>query len=221
MSKIKEFVHSWLWIVLLAFCIIGLIYPVIGIIAVICMLAPSVVAIWRGRLWCGNFCPRGSFNDMILSKLSRNKTLPRILKSKWFRITFLVLLMSAFAIQLALTNGSLQAIGSVFVRMIIITTLVTMVLGISYNSRAWCIICPMGTMASGVTSFRNRSTKNKAQKNVGFIQEKCVSCRLCSKVCPMGIDVLNYKNDGEVDNPDCIKCNKCVIKCPKDALTRV
>ncbi len=220
MKQLKAFIHQWIWILLLAFCVIGLIYPEVGVMALICMLAPSVVATVKGRMWCGNFCPRGSFNDILLSKISRKRSIPKILKSKRFRNLFLVLLMSAFAIQLFLAWGSLAAIGTVFVRMIIITTLITILLGVLYSQRTWCVICPMGTMASWVTVFFE-SKKSTGNKKVLFNVEKCVSCKLCSKACPVGIDVLSYKDTGSVDNPDCIKCNRCVYNCPKKSLSEV
>ena len=221
MRVLREFVHRWIWVVLLAFCIVGLIYPVIGLLAIICMMAPSVVAIWRGRMWCGRLCPRGSFNDIVLTKMSRNKAIPKLVKSKWFRNLFLVVLMSAFAIQLVLAWGNLAAIGGVFVRMIIITTLITVILGITYSHRAWCMMCPMGTMASWVTGIRDKTKKTSNNNKVTFIKDKCVSCNLCSKECPMGINVLSSKNAGAVDHPDCIKCNRCVYKCPKKSLEEV
>ncbi|MDF2988900.1 MAG: hypothetical protein K0R50_4410 [Eubacterium sp.] len=220
MKQLKAFIHRWIWILLLAFCVIGIIYPEAGVIALICMLAPSLVATVKGRMWCGNFCPRGSFNDILLSKISRNRAVPKILRSRRFRKLFLVLLMSAFAIQLFMAWGSLAATGSVFVRMIIITTLITIALGILYSHRAWCIICPMGTMASWVTVMVG-SKKSSGLKKVSFDSEKCVSCKLCSKTCPVGIDVLSYKETGTVNDPDCIKCNQCVYKCPKKSLSAV
>jgi len=217
---IRELIHRWVWIILFGFCIIGLIYPEVGLLALICMLAPSAAAILKGRMWCGSFCPRGSFNDVILTKISRKKAIPNLFRHKLFRNLFLVLLMSAFAIQLALAWGSLKAIGGVFVRMIILTTLITVILGITYSHRAWCIICPMGTMASWVASGRNKIKRTSEKNDVTFIKEKCVSCNLCSKECPMGINVLSYKNVGAVNHSDCIKCNRCVYKCPKKSLEK-
>lgn len=151
MNNIKKIIHSWAWILLVVFCIAGIFYPIIGAAAVLCMLAPIAVAFFKGRLWCGSFCPRGSFNDIILSKFSLKKPLPHFMKTKWFRLLFLVILMSAFAIQLLMAWGNFTAIGMVFVRMIIVTTLLTIGLGIYYNQRTWCTICPMGTMAHYAT----------------------------------------------------------------------
>ena len=45
----------------------------IGLIALICMIAPIVVAIFKGRFWCGNLCPRGNFYDNVVSKFSNKK----------------------------------------------------------------------------------------------------------------------------------------------------
>jgi polyferredoxin len=215
MTEFKRFVHKWAWILLVAFCIIGLIYPVIGIVALICMLSPSIFAFARGRMWCGNFCPRGSFNDNILSKISLKGKIPRFMKSTWFKTLFLILLMGAFAVQLTFAWGDLTEIGKVFVRMILITTVITIILGITYNHRTWCVICPMGSMAHFVTKMMAKRSKIK---NVTFIKEKCVNCNLCTKSCPMGLDVLSYKEPGQVTNADCLKCNVCINKCPKKSI---
>lgn len=215
MNQIKKVVHQWAWILLILFCSFGVIYPVVGIAAIICMLAPVVVAFFRGRLWCGTFCPRGSFNDVFLSKISLKHKVPQFMKAKWFKLLFLAILMSAFTIQLTLAWGSLAAVGAVFVRMIIITTVLTIVLGTIYPHRTWCTICPMGTMAYYVAKLE--SSKKRAN-HVSFQAQTCVDCKLCTKSCPMEIDVHGYKEEEKVLNGDCLKCNVCVEKCPKKSL---
>ncbi|RCX20954.1 4Fe-4S binding protein [Anaerobacterium chartisolvens] len=215
MKGFKKFIHQWAWLLLLAYCIIGLIYPFIGIAALICMLAPVALAFFKGRMWCGNFCPRGSFNDVILSRLSLKNRMPNFLKTAWFRNLFLVVLMSAFAIQLAVAWGNALAVSQVFIRMIIITTALAVVLGVAYNHRAWCMICPMGTMAH--YAARTERVKS-AIRHVSFNKGKCVGCKMCNKKCPVGIDVLCYKEKERVTNADCLKCGVCVEACPKRAL---
>ncbi len=217
MVSFKRFIHKWAWLLLIAFCTIGLVNPVIGIAALVCMLAPSIVAVFRGRMWCGNFCPRGSFNDNILSKISLKKGIPKFMRSRLFRNLFLIILMSAFVIQLTLAWGNMVKIGEVFVRMILITTAITIILGIIYNQRTWCVFCPMGTMAYYVTKIK----AGFKIKHITFKKDKCKNCKLCTKTCPMGIDVLSYKNEGKVTDPNCLKCNACTDKCPKNALCEV
>lgn len=211
----KKLIHQWSWIILLVFCIGGLFYPVLGLAAIVCMLAPVVVAFFRGRMWCGNFCPRGSFSDILLPGISRKAKIPSLLKSTGFKITFLTLMMSAFAVQLVLAWGNLPAVGAVFIRMVLITTLLTLFLGVIYSPRTWCAFCPMGTMAhyvSKVQAFR------KNAQHVSFDRSKCISCKICTKNCPIGIDVASYKETGTVVHADCLKCSVCIDKCPKKAL---
>ncbi len=215
MNRINKLIHRWVWILLIIFCVVGIFYPIIGLAALVCMLAPSIVAIFNGRMWCGNFCPRGSFNDIILSKVSRKGKVPGFLKSKWFRLLFLAIVMAAFTVQAILAWGSVISISLVFVRMIIITSIITIILGIIYNQRTWCTICPMGTMAHYVSKLQ--LLKSKAD-NVNFDKNKCIDCRICSKSCPVGVDVLGYKNSGQVEDADCLKCGICVDKCPKKSL---
>lgn len=215
MSKTQGNIHKWSWIILIAFCIIGLVYPYIGAVALICMLAPVITAFFRGRMWCGHFCPRGSFNDIILSKISYRRVAPSFLKSVWFRNLFLVLLMSAFAIQLIFAWGSTLAVGRVFIRMVILTTILTIFLGIPFNQRTWCMICPMGTMSHYVAGINMLKTKFKY---INFDKNNCINCKNCSKNCPMDIDVMSYKKQGSVLDSDCLKCGLCVEKCPQGAL---
>jgi NADH-quinone oxidoreductase subunit I/NAD(P)H-quinone oxidoreductase subunit I len=56
---------------------------------------------------------------------------------------------------------------------------------------------------------------------------KCIGCKKCAKVCPVGAVTMVEKgvNDKgkpivrpEFDNAKCIGCSNCIIDCPKDAL---
>lgn len=120
----------WLLLVFLA---VGFFYPPIGLIAIICMVAPVSVAFYKGRFWCGNFCPRGSFYDHVLAKISPKKSIPPIFKSSGLRVFMVLFIITVFSIQIYATWGDLYAMGTVFVRLILITTLVGIILGIFYN----------------------------------------------------------------------------------------
>ena len=57
---------------------------------------------------------------------------------------------------------------------------------------------------------------------------KCIGCKKCAKVCPVGAIVMVEKGTNEmtgkpilrpeIDNSKCICCRNCVDDCPKDAL---
>jgi polyferredoxin len=69
MKKIFNFWKKYSYLILPVFVIAGLFNSRVGMIAVICMAAPIVLSIFRGRFWCGNLCPRGCFYDKIVSRL--------------------------------------------------------------------------------------------------------------------------------------------------------
>lgn len=210
MKKFLELWKKYSFVMLIAFIIMGLIDLRFALLAVICMVAPIIVSITRGRFWCGNLCPRGSFYDNVVSKFSNNRKVPKFLKSYYFRVIVVVVMMSMFAMGIKQNLGNLYGIGMVFYRMIVVTTIIGIVLSLFYNHRTWCHFCPMGTIASVISKFR----KNK---KVLEVSSSCVSCKICEKKCPLGIVPYDYKGN-VLDHPDCIQCGKCASVCPKKAI---
>lgn len=141
----KSNIQPYLFWILLIFLGIGIVYPVIGSVAIICMLAPVLLAPFKGRYWCGNFCPRGSFYDNVIAKISPKKPIPALFRSKGFRIFMVFFIIGIFTTQIYYAWGDLFAMGAVFVRSILVTTIIGIVLGVMYHQRAWCSFCPMGT----------------------------------------------------------------------------
>lgn len=160
MYNLKEKTYKWSWLVLLFFIFTGLIYPAVGLVAILCMLAPLVGAIFKGRMWCAFYCPRGGFLEQLVSKFSLRLKYPALFKTVWFKWLIVVSLLSAFTIQLMMAGNSMAAIGAVFVRMVLITTLAAFGLGITFIPRTWCGICPMGTLASCISRACTRLRKD-------------------------------------------------------------
>lgn len=50
-------------------------------------------------------------------------------------------------------------------------------------------------------------------------KDKCISCGKCSRVCPMGVDVVReINNNNRIDTSECIQCGACVDNCPRNVL---
>ncbi|MFW6256791.1 MAG: 4Fe-4S binding protein [Bacillota bacterium] len=140
--------NKYIWIMLLFFISLGWFYPIIGLVALTCMFAPVIVASITGkRSWCVNFCPRGIFNDIVIKKFSRNTQIPKILHSKPVKIGFMVFLFYQFIIGLINASGLAEA-GLVLVRIISLTTVITVLLGVVFHPRSWCAFCPMGFLSN-------------------------------------------------------------------------
>lgn len=210
MKKVLKLWKSYSFILLIAFVILSLFDFRFALAAIVCMVAPIIVSVFKGRFWCGNLCPRGSFYDHVVSKFSNNKKVPRFLKSNLFRAVMVVFMMSMFSVGIYKNWGDLYGLGMVFYRIIVVTTVVGIVLSLFYNHRTWCNICPMGTIASVISRFRK-------SKKVLQISSGCVSCKICEKKCPLGIVPYEYKSN-ILSHPDCIQCGKCVNVCPKKAI---
>lgn len=211
MKKIFELWKKYSYVLLLAFVIVSLFDFRIGMAAIICMIAPIVVSIFRGRYWCGNLCPRGNFYDNVVSKFSKNRPVPKFLKSAYFRMFVVLFMLTMFGFGIKQNLGNLDGIGMVFYRIIVITTLIGVGLSFFYNNRTWCHICPMGSIAAFISYLK------KDNRRALEVTDTCVNCKICAKKCPMGILPYEYKDD-VLSHQDCIQCAKCVIACPKKSI---
>jgi polyferredoxin len=185
----------------------GWFYPPLGFFLLLCMAGAIGIALFNGRSWCDWMCPRGSFYDLFLKKFSRNTTIPAFLRTKWFRTTILLGLLTALGVQVYMSWGNPEAVGLAFVTVLTVTTTAGIVLGAVFQQRAWCHICPMGTIGNWLS---------KGKKPL-YVSKKCKDCNLCAKVCPMQLKPYEYKS-GIMSDDDCIKCNSCVAACPINAL---
>lgn len=206
----KGFPLYWILLIYLA---VGYFYPVIGFLAVICMIAPVAFAVRKGRWWCGNACPRGNFYDRLLAKYSPHKPIPAFVRTKGFRIFMVMFIFAMFGIQMYRAWGDAAEMGRVFWTIILITTIVGVTLSFIYAPRTWCSFCPMGTLSSWVTPKSGSLPYGYRRITVG---EKCTTkCRLCSAVCPMQLKPYESRNNSEgLLHPDCLKCGRCISGCP-------
>lgn len=198
-------ITPYLGILVVIISVIGLWFPILGyfvplVFAILLLMAP-----FRGRWFCGNLCPRGSFIDFWVGKIAGKRKIPKILRSYWVRIPIVMLMMAFMGYRLLNTQGIVNQIGMVFVIMCLVTTAIAALLGVSIAPRTWCHFCPMGTMQRMLGG-----SKYQLQTDV----QKCIKCRKCEKVCPMHLNILEITHD-----PDCIKCARCVEVCPVDALS--
>lgn len=145
----KFFDYSWIFIIL--FFILGVIDYRFGLLAVICMSLPIYFALkGEGRKGCNEFCPRGSFLKK-LSPISLRKTAPKWLFSEISKWSIFVVIMTLFIFGVYSAWGDLEKIGFVFFRMVGVSSVVALLIGIIYRERTWCGVCPMGNLATKIS----------------------------------------------------------------------
>ncbi len=159
---IRSFYRKYGYFILIVYLIAAFFFPVLGAIAVICMLAPIAFALaGKGRYWCGSYCPRGNFLQNVTGHISRKKQVPKFLKSTAFKVFMVLFIIGNFSYGIYSNWGDLPGIGMVFYRIIVITTLTGVILSGIYQPRTWCGFCPMGSIATFISWVKKGNKKRK------------------------------------------------------------
>jgi thioredoxin reductase/ferredoxin len=81
-----------------------------------------------------------------------------------------------------------------------------------YSGRFWCrFFCPLAALMHVYARFSRFAILPE--------KKKCISCNVCTSVCHMGIDVMNFANKGlPMRDPECVRCSACVHSCPTGVL---
>lgn len=98
MNKNKKW-YDYLWIATIIYLTLGLFNILFAWLGLICFLVPIIMSLTsKNKLYCNKYCGRGQLLELLGTKLklSRNKTIPKFLKSKSFRYGFLIFFFIMF-----------------------------------------------------------------------------------------------------------------------------
>lgn len=182
-----------------------------------------VITLMFRTVFCGWVCPIGTLFDLVrgvgkgFGKLPFIKPINKRYK-KWIKRNRVVLrkidkyarffryVLFLWIFQAALFGiASIKNEGERGIESILYLVIAMLIAGL-FIERSWCkYSCPVGALMGIVGKLSPTSiTRN---------EETCISCNICSNICPMNIDVA--KRDF-VKDIDCHTCVKCVDACPVD-----
>lgn len=176
-------------------------------------LAETVGITTWGKKWVKEGTPRGD-------RANRNHWISRLIMTFAFAFGLILLFDSMRVIaapSLVDSLRSLQDFGVDF--------MFGSVIGVGaypfFGTRIWCRYgCPLA-------KFMELSGKYSRSKFQVAANEKCTGIGLCTKACPMGIDVASFAHKDRkpilgsfgLQNSVCIGCGGCIDVCPTKALS--
>jgi NAD(P)H-flavin reductase/NAD-dependent dihydropyrimidine dehydrogenase PreA subunit len=227
-NRTFTFIRRNAWLLTILVAIGGLFFPKLGLLVIPIILALTIMSLFKGRYWCGNFCPHGSFYDRISLKISLNKKIPSFFKSKWLRLGFFIFFSIMLskkvigAFSLFGTAPFLDKLGFGFVSSYLMVLLLGGTISVLFAPRAWCNFCPMGFIQ--ILGHRLgklfRHIKHTDERISIESIDLCHKCGKCARVCPMQLSPYEEFNElNQFDHEKCIRCSTCVVNCPAQILS--
>ena len=89
--------NDYLWIASAVYLILGMFNILFAWLGMICFITPLAVAIITGNKgYCHKYCGRGQLFAKLGAKISRNKPMPKFMRTSYFRYGFLTFFMTMF-----------------------------------------------------------------------------------------------------------------------------
>ena len=191
-----------------------------------------VSSLFLGRAWCGWVCPGGGMQE-IVEPVNRKAVKPA--KIDWIKwliwipwislIVFLVFqaggyksLNFFYATQNGISVAGTEDRPIIFAYIIYYFVIILFVgMAVLVGRRAGChTICWMAPFMMIGRWVRNRF--GWASLRLTSQPSACIDCKLCTKSCPMSLDVNKMVRAGKMEHPECILCGTCVDNCSKNAI---
>lgn len=189
--------------------------------------AAAVAAFFFGRVFCGWICPGGAVQELLIQANDRRVPGGRYdlikygIAAAWLAaiIIFFVQAGGILAVRpLFGIKGGFSLGTPVSYIMFYVAMGGMVVLSLAAGRRPFChygcMLAPF--MIAGRYAAKIAGTPHL---HLEADSEKCIDCRLCTKNCPMSLDVNAMVRSGDMFSPECISCGACVDVCPKKVIS--
>lgn len=178
--------------------------------AVLLLALMVAVYLYGKRVFCSFLCTCGALAETVGDPFRERAPRGGIAGVLDFRELVLV---AAIAATLAAFLGNYRP---AMVYLLVVNLVIAHAVALSaypfYGGRIWCrYFCPLGSILGRISAMGRFAILTDASL--------CTSCGKCSRICHMGIDIVEYASRGEpIKHRHCVGCGECVYTCPRGAL---
>lgn len=187
-----------------------------------------ILSAFMGRSFCGYICPAGGLQECAANV---NGKPAKQGKRRAFKFVIWAVWISAVTASFILGKGTVKAdvffmtdhgvsVADIYNYIIYYAViLLLLVPALIHGRRASChYICWMAPFM--IIGEKIGQALHVPQLHVTAANGRCISCKKCKSVCPMGLQVEQMvKEKNHCQCADCIQCGACVDSCPKKVLS--
>ena len=186
-----------------------------------------ISSMFLGRVWCGYLCPAGGLMECCAqinekpAKQGWRDKIKYVIWTTWMLAVVITFILGKNDVTIDffyMTDHGISIADIynyvIYYGVILLLMVPTLIHGRRGACHYICWMAPFMVIGSTIGRFLHLP-----QLHVEADREKCISCKRCNRVCPMGLDVeamvqaqTNHKCT------ECIQCGACVDECPKGAV---
>lgn len=202
--------------------------PAEGILtgSLIIFIMMFLTSVFIGRVFCSWLCPTAMIQDLLINARSRRVNVKKISWIKYviwapWIITILFMFKRSGGIHTidffyqTEMGVSLTRLVDTFIYggIVLLIYILSMLVGRRATCHTICWMAPFMILGKKLgAKIKAPSLRLKREPS------KCISCKKCTQVCPMSLEVEDLAKKLEVSDHNCILCGKCVDICPKNVL---
>lgn len=199
-----------------------------GIIAgsFVMFTALFLISLFWGRAFCGYACPSGGLQECLMlaadkkAKGGKLNLIKYCIWLPWLCAIAILLIRAGGVSRIYILYHIPHGISMsepfaliIYYFVILLAVILSLTAGRRASCHYACWIAPFMVVGTKVSQRLNLPSLHlEADKS------KCSGCHLCTKKCPMSLDVKQMVEGENMRNSECILCGECVDVCGKKAI---